>query len=152
MIIPSMFFDCIQFLVLLTFLTVRSARAELTSSETSTNQLFNILGSLQPFRSQLCQFKFENCVQDSSYADLLDNECNIYSRLRDCFRSLLDEKQCLTSQLKRQYRKAKQNEYEACGIALSFESIHSSTPQTSNSSKQTFNQHFLAIFIIFLII
>ncbi|CAF1556463.1 unnamed protein product, partial [Rotaria sordida] len=29
-------------------------------------------GSLQPFRSQFCQFKFENCIQDSSYADQLD--------------------------------------------------------------------------------
>jgi hypothetical protein len=128
--------------------------SECTSSETSqqdqsSTQLFNILGSLQPFRSQICQFKFENCIQDSSYADQLDNDCNIYSRLRDCFRSLLDEAQCLTVQLKRQYKKAKQNEYESCGIALSLESINSSLNTSSSSSKLNIN--YLTIYLLFLI-
>jgi hypothetical protein len=114
----------------------------------TSNQLFNILGSLQPFRSQFCQFKFENCIQDSSYADQLDNDCNIYSRLRDCFRSLLDETQCLTIQLKRQYKKAKQNEYDSCGIALSLESIHSPV-DTSSSLKLNIN--YLIIYFLLII-
>ncbi|CAF3995084.1 unnamed protein product [Rotaria sp. Silwood2] len=112
------------------------------------NQLFNILGSLQSFRSQFCQFKFENCIQDSSYADQLDNDCNIYSRLRDCFRSLLDETQCLTIQLKRQYKQAKQNEYESCGITLSLESINSSI-NTSSSFK--ININYLTVSLLFII-
>lgn len=103
----------------------------------STHPLYQILGSFQPFRSQQCQFKFENCIQDSSYADQLDNDCNIYSRLRDCFRTLLDDKLCLTLQLKRQYKKAKQNEYEACGIALSLESMQTSAHPSSHSSIST---------------
>ncbi|CAF2668288.1 unnamed protein product [Rotaria sp. Silwood2] len=95
-------------------------------SSSSSNQLFHIVTALKPFHSQICQFKFENCIQDSSYADQLDTDCNIYSRLRDCFRLLLDESQCLSSQLKHQYKKAKQNEYEACGVISSYESIRSS--------------------------
>ena len=114
----------------------------------SSSQLYHILGSLQPFRSQICQFKFENCIQDSSYADQLDNDCNIYSRLRDCFRSLLDESQCLTMQLKRQYKKAKQNEYESCGIALSFESIHASTDPSSSSSSTSHLQRSILFLLI----
>jgi hypothetical protein len=122
--------------------------SETLEQDQSSNQLLNILGTLQPFRSQFCQFKFENCIQDSSYADQLDNDCNIYSRLRDCFRSLLDETQCLSIQLKRQYKKAKQNEYESCGIALSFESINSSI-YTSSALK--LNTNYLTVHFLFII-
>ena len=149
MIIPGFCHYLSLLFVVWTIFYYRSVRSESSTNDVSTNPLFNILGSLQPFRSQICQFKFENCIQDSSYADFLDNDCNIYSRLRDCFRSLLDDKQCLTLQLKRQYRKAKQNEYESCGIALSFESIHSSTPETSISSILSINHTFLTILILF---
>ncbi|CAF3361302.1 unnamed protein product [Rotaria socialis] len=97
------------------------------SQHQSSNQLYQIVTGLKQFHSQLCQFKFENCIQDSSYADQLDTDCNIYSRLRDCFRSLLDDSQCLSAQLKDQYTKAKQNEYQACGVASSYESVRSSS-------------------------
>ncbi len=131
-----------QFVIILTM--IKSIFCE----DQTSNQLYNILGSLQPFRSQFCQFKFENCIQDSSYADQLDNDCNIYSRLRDCFRSLLDETQCLTIQLKRQYKKAKQNEYDSCGIALSLESIHS----TANvSSGLKLNINYLTVYFLLII-
>lgn len=142
---------CFLFVVLGTHAT--SAESDVHQQDSSSsNQLYHILGSLQPFRSQICQFKFENCIQDSSYADQLDNDCNIYSRLRDCFRSLLDETQCLTVQLKRQYKKAKQNEYESCGIALSFESIHASTdPSTSASSSLSNIDHLHRSILILLI-
>lgn len=113
----------------------------------SSSQLYQILGSFQPFRSQMCQFKFENCIQDSSYADQLDNDCNIYSRLRDCFRTLLDDKQCLTLQLRRQYKKAKQNEYEACGIALSLESMQTAPDPTSTSTRRTILSAYLYLFV-----
>jgi len=108
------------------FLTMSSTSYIHCQSSASSNQLLHILDSIQPSRSQLCQFKFENCIQDSSYADQLDTDCNIYSRIRDCFRSLLDESQCRTIQLKRQYNQAKKNEYETCGVASSLESISSS--------------------------
>jgi len=97
-----------QLIAILTI--IKSIFCENHQQDQTSNQLFNILGSLQPFRSQFCQYKFENCIQDSSYIDQLDTDCNIYSRLRDCFRSLLDETQCLTIQLKRQYNKIKKNE------------------------------------------
>lgn len=125
----------VQFLIVLA--ASRHGLSETDEHEQSASQLFNILGTLQPFRSQFCQFKFENCVQDSSYADQLDNDCNIYSRLRDCFRALLDESQCLSMQLKRQYKKAKQNEYESCGIALSYESINASMYTSSSTFSRT---------------
>ena len=80
---------------------------EQQQQQRSTSQLYHILTSLKPLRPQICQFKFENCIQDSSYADQLNTACDIYSRLRDCFRSLLDESQCLSTQLKRQYKQAK---------------------------------------------
>jgi hypothetical protein len=127
---------------------IKSIFSQTQQQDQTSNQLYNILGSLQPFRSQFCQFKFENCIQDSSYADQLDNDCNIYSRLRDCFRSLLDETQCLTIQLKRQYKKAKQNEYDSCGIALSLESIHS-TINTSSSVKLNINS--ITVYFLFII-
>ncbi len=135
-----------QFFVILTM--IKSIFSQTQQQDQTSNQLYNILGSLQPFRSQFCQFKFENCIQDSSYADQLDNDCNIYSRLRDCFRSLLDETQCLTIQLKRQYKKAKQNEYDSCGIALSLESIHS-TINTSSSVKLNINS--ITVYFLFII-
>ncbi len=135
-----------QLFVMLT--VIKYIFCENHQQDQTSNQLFNILGSLQPFRSQFCQFKFENCIQDSSYADQLDNDCNIYSRLRDCFRSLLDETQCLTIQLKRQYKKAKQNEYDSCGIALSLESIHSPV-DTSSSLKLNIN--YLIIYFLLII-
>ncbi|CAF0796329.1 unnamed protein product [Rotaria sordida] len=135
-----------QLIVILT--TIKYCFSEIHQDDQLSNQLFNILGSLQPFRSQFCQFKFENCIQDSSYADQLDNDCNIYSRLRDCFRSLLDETQCLTIQLRRQYKQAKQNEYESCGITLSLESINSSI-NTSSSFK--ININYLTVFFLFII-
>jgi hypothetical protein len=122
--------NLIEFLVILTMFPYILSERQYQSS----NQLFHILNSLKPIRSQICQFKFENCVQDSSYADQLDNVCNIYSRLRDCFRSLFDDSQCSSSQLKHQYRKLRQNEYEACGMASSYHSVRSSL-QTSLSSK-----------------
>ena len=117
----------------------------------SSSQLYHILHSLKPIRSQICQFKFENCIQDSSYADQLDNVCNIYSRLRDCFRSLFDDSQCTSSQLKHQYRKIRQNEYEACGVASSYHSVRSSL-QTSSSSKlqTTYLTTFSLFFCIYL--
>jgi hypothetical protein len=127
---------------------IKSIFCQTHQQDQTSNQLLNIVGSLQPFRSQFCQFKFENCIQDSSYADQLDNDCNIYSRLRDCFRSLLDETQCLTIQLKRQYKKAKQNEYDSCGIALSLESIHSSI-ETSSSLKLNIN--YLIVYFLLII-
>jgi len=138
-----------QFVILVTIIKAYIADNQSQQDHTS-NQLFHILGSLQPFRSQFCQFKFENCIQDSSYADQLDNDCNIYSRLRDCFRSLLDEKQCLTIQLKRQYKKVKQNEYDSCGIALSLESIHSThdTPTSSSSSQKRITQYSTVFFLL----
>lgn len=136
-----------QLFVLLTI--IKNIFSDINQQDQTTNPLFNILGSLQPFRSQFCQFKFENCIQDSSYADQLDNDCNIYSRLRDCFRSLLDETQCLTIQLKRQYKKAKQNEYDSCGIALSLESIHSSSETSSSSSLSLkFNINYIIIYFL----
>jgi len=135
-----------QSFVLLTI--IKSIFCQTHQQDQTSNQLFNILGSLQPFRSQFCQFKFENCIQDSSYADQLDNDCNIYSRLRDCFRSLLDETQCLTIQLKRQYKKAKQNEYDSCGIALSLESIH---PSVDTSSSLKLNNNSLTVYLLFII-
>jgi hypothetical protein len=135
-----------QLFVLLTI--IKSIFCQTHQQDQTSNQLFNILGSLQPFRSQFCQFKFENCIQDSSYADQLDNDCNIYSRLRDCFRSLLDETQCLTIQLKRQYKKAKQNEYDSCGIALSLESIH---PSVDTSSSLKLNNNSLTVYFLFII-
>lgn len=126
---------------------IPSILSETHQQDQTASQLYNILGSLQPFRSQFCQFKFENCIQDSSYADQLDNDCNIYSRLRDCFRSLLDETQCLTIQLKRQYKKAKQNEYDSCGIALSLESLHSPI-NTSSSLRLTSNDMIIPILLM----
>jgi len=135
-----------QLFVMLTI--IKSIFCQTHQQDQTSNQLLNIVGSLQPFRSQFCQFKFENCIQDSSYADQLDNDCNIYSRLRDCFRSLLDETQCLTIQLKRQYKKAKQNEYDSCGIALSLESIHSPV-DTSSSLKLNIN--YLIIYFLLII-
>ncbi len=135
-----------QLFVMLTI--IKSIFCQTHQQDQTSNQLLNIVGSLQPFRSQFCQFKFENCIQDSSYADQLDNDCNIYSRLRDCFRSLLDETQCLTIQLKRQYKKAKQNEYDSCGIALSLESIHSSI-ETSSSLKLNIN--YLIVYFLLII-
>jgi hypothetical protein len=136
----------LQLIVILTI--IKTIFCETHQQDQTSNQLFNILGSLQPFRSQFCQFKFENCIQDSSYADQLDNDCNIYSRLRDCFRSLLDETQCLTIQLKRQYKKAKQNEYDSCGIALSLESIHSPI-NTSSAFKIKIN--YLTVYFLFIL-
>jgi hypothetical protein len=136
----------LQLIVILTI--IKSIFCETHQQDQTSNQLFNILGSLQPFRSQFCQFKFENCIQDSSYADQLDNDCNIYSRLRDCFRSLLDETQCLTIQLKRQYKKAKQNEYDSCGIALSLESIHS---PINTSSAFKFKINYLTVYFLFIL-
>jgi hypothetical protein len=118
----------------------------LSEQQQSSNQLFDILTSLKPIRSQICQFKFENCIQDSSYADQLDTYCNIYSRLRDCFRPLLDDPQCSSSQLKHQYRKTRQNEYEACGVAASYASVRSSS-YTSLSS--TLKITCLTTFILF---
>ena len=117
-------------------IVLSSLFAGILAQERLSNQLIHILTSLQPFRAQICQFKFENCIQDSSYADQLDTDCNIYSRLRDCFRSLLDEPQCLSSQLKRQYKQAKQNEYEACGISSSYESIRSAVYTSSSSARR----------------
>jgi hypothetical protein len=146
MIINRIFNSLYQLIVILTVL--KYIFSENNQQDQSSNQLFNILGSLQPFRSQFCQFKFENCIQDSSYADQLDNDCNIYSRLRDCFRSLLDETQCLTIQLKRQYKKAKQNEYDSCGIAISLESINSSV-ETSSSTKLNIN--YLTVYFLLII-
>lgn len=127
---------------------IQSIFSETHQQDQTANQLYNILGSLQPFRSQYCQFKFENCIQDSSYADQLDNDCNIYSRLRDCFRSLLDEIQCLTIQLKRQYKKAKQNEYDSCGIALSLESLHQPIHTSSSFRLTTNNQMIICMLLI----
>lgn len=98
----------------------------------SSNQLFHILNTLKPLRSQMCQFKFENCIQDSSYADQLDNRCNIYSRLRDCFRTLFDDLHCSTTQLKQQYRKVRENEYLACSTPPLHSSMH-----TSKSSRNS---------------
>jgi len=135
-----------QLFVMLTI--IKTIFCETHQQDQTSNQLFNILGSLQPFRSQFCQFKFENCIQDSSYADQLDNDCNIYSRLRDCFRSLLDETQCLTIQLKRQYKKAKQNEYDSCGISLSLESMH---PNIDTSSSLKLNINYLTVCLLFII-
>jgi hypothetical protein len=137
--------NLIELIVILMMLSY--VRAE--QQQQSSNQLYHILASLQPFRSQTCQFKFENCVQDSSYADQLDTDCNIYSRLRDCFRSLLDESQCLSTQLKRQYKKAKLNEYEACGVALSYDSVRSSFYTSSSSKLKTtcLTTHILPFFI-----
>jgi hypothetical protein len=138
--------NLIKLIVILTILTC------ILCEQQQSNQLYHILTSLKPFRSQLCQFKFENCIQDSSYADQLDTDCNIYSRLRDCFRLLLDDSQCVSSQLKHQYKKARLNEYEACGVASSYESVRSSW-YTSSSSKlkitclTTFILFFIAIFL-----
>ena len=145
----------IRLLICLTFvLTMRSHADPHPSDSSSSNALYHILGSLPPFRSQICQFKFENCIQDSSFADQLDNDCSIYSRLRDCFRSLLDETQCLSVPLRRQYKKAKQNEYESCGVALSFESITSSidTSPSLSSSSSTLKITRLAVSLVALAI
>jgi hypothetical protein len=113
-------FSFIEYLVLTTMFTCLQCEQPLS------DQLIHILASLQPFRSQLCQFKFENCIQDSSYADQFDTDCNMYSRLRDCFRLLLDESQCLSIQLKHQYQQAKQNEYDACQTPSLHQSVRSS--------------------------
>lgn len=134
--------NLIEFIVILTIPTcIRSQQRQ------SSNQLYQILTGLKPFHSQFCQFKFENCIQDSSYADQLDTDCNIYSRLRDCYRSLLDESQCLTPQLKHQYKKAKVNEYEACGVLSSYQSVRSSRFTSSSSKLQT---TCLTMFLLFI--
>ncbi|CAF0945871.1 unnamed protein product [Rotaria sordida] len=141
--------NLIEFIVIMTVLTcIVSQQQQRQLSSSSSNQLFHIVTALKPFHSQLCQFKFENCIQDSSYADQLNNHCNIYSRLRDCFRLLLDESQCLSLELKHEYKKAKQNEYEACGVRSSYESIRSSF-YISSSSK--LNITYLTIFFLFII-
>jgi len=127
----------------------------LSEQQQSSNQLLHIVSSLKPINSQICQFKFENCIQDSSYADQLDNICNIYSRLRDCFRSLLDDVQCISSQLKHQYKKTRQNEYKACCASSSYESVRSSL-YTSLSTRlkptclTTFILFFIAISLSFI--
>ncbi|CAF0936606.1 unnamed protein product [Rotaria sordida] len=113
-------------MTVLTCIVSQQQQRQLSSS--SSNQLFHIVTALKPFHSQLCQFKFENCIQDSSYADQLNNHCNIYSRLRDCFRLLLDESQCLSLELKHEYKKAKQNEYEACSFRIREKTSDDSTP------------------------
>lgn len=136
-----------QLFVLLTI--SKYSFSETNQDDQMSNQLLHILGMLPPFRTQFCQFKFENCIQDSTFADQLDNDCNIYSRLRDCFRSLLDEPQCLTLQLKRQYKQAKQNEYESCGIALSLDSINSSI---NTSSSRKLNIHFLTVYFLLILL
>jgi hypothetical protein len=137
--------NLIKLIVILTMLTYIQSEQQ---QQQSSNQLSHILTSLKPFHSQICQFKFENCIQDFSYADQLDTDCNIYSRLRDCFRLLLDETQCLSSQLKRQYKKAKQNEYEACGIASSYVSFGSSWYTSSSVKLKTTCLTTLLLFII----
>lgn len=112
---------------LLEFLLISMCFSCLRSTEQPlSNRLIRILTALQPFRPEFCQFKFENCIQDSSYADQFDTDCNIYSRLRDCYRSLLDESQCVSRQLKRQYQQAKQNEYDSCALPSSYQSVRSS--------------------------
>ena len=120
------------FLLLILFPLILSKQ-----SLSSSNQLFHALSSLKPLRSQTCQFKFENCIQDFSYADQLDSYCNIYSRLRDCFRSLVDDLQCSSSQTKQEYYKSRENEYRACGIASSHQSIRSSMYTSSSFKLQT---------------
>jgi hypothetical protein len=146
-----MILNLIEFFVILTiFPFILSER-----HHQSSNQLFHILNSLKPIRSQICQFKFENCIQDLSYADQLDNDCNIYSRLRDCFRSLFDDNQCSSSQLKHQYRKIRQKEYDACGLASSYHSVRSSMHTSLSSKLQTtslitLNLFFISIFFAFI--
>ncbi len=144
--------NLIELIVILTMLIcIRSEQKQ----EQPSNQLFHILSSLKPIRSQICQFKFENCIQDSSYADQLDTVCNIYSRLRDCFRSLLDDIQCSSLQIKHQYQRTRQNEYKACGVSSSYESVRSSR-YTSSSTKlkttcpTTFILFFIAISLSFI--
>lgn len=138
------------FVILTMFISIRSEQQQ------SSDQLLHILSSLKPIRSQYCQFKFENCIQDLSYADQLDTVCNIYSRLRDCFRLLLDDKECSTSQLKHQYKKTRENEYQACNNhPSSYQSIRSSW-YTSLSSKlkttslTTYILFFLLISFVFI--
>ena len=133
--------------IILTILT--SILCEQQERQQSLDQLFHIVTSLRRFHSQKCQFKFENCIQDLSYANQLDTECNVYSHLRDCFRSLLDESQCLSHQLKHQYNEAKKHEYEACGSISSYESVRSSW-YTSSSSK--LSTTYLTTLILFVII
>ena len=77
-------------------------------------QLINILSSLQPFQSQYCQFKFENCVQDSTYADQFTSDCQIYARLRNCYSFLLDDEFCRSDKTRKQYERTRQNEYKIC--------------------------------------
>lgn len=118
------------FVILTLFTSLLSAQQQ----QHAPGRLFRILASLQSLRPQVCQFKFENCMQDSSYADHLATECDIYSRLRDCSRALFDEPQCRTSTLKHQYKLAKQKEYESCGVASAYEAAHSFW-QTSSASR-----------------
>lgn len=136
----------IEYIVILMILTCTQVSEQ--QQKHSSNQLFHILTSLKPFHLQICQFKFENCIQDSSYADQLDTDCNIYSRLRDCFRSLLDDSQCLSNQVKHQYKRAKQNEYEACGVSSSHETVRSLWYTSSSSKLKT---TCLTVFILFII-
>ena len=137
--------NLIQLIVILTMLTCILSEEQ---QQQKSDQLYRILKSLKPFRPQNCQFKFENCIQDSSYADQFDTDCNIYSRLRDCFRLLLDEISCISSQLKHEYKTAKRYEYEACGVASSYDSVRSSW-YTSSSSKLKIT--YLTMFILFFV-
>ncbi|CAF0938844.1 unnamed protein product [Adineta ricciae] len=121
---------------------------EQQQQQRSTSQLYHILTSLKPLRPQICQFKFENCIQDSSYADQLNTDCDIYSRLRDCFRSLLDESQCSSTQLKRQYKQAKKSEYEACGVTSVYEKTRSSWYTSSSTKLHTTCQTLLSLVLL----
>lgn len=104
----SMFIARLSFILISTLFTLVYGETILSK------ELITILSSLQPFHSQYCQFKFENCIQDSSHADQFKNSCQIYARLRDCYRFLLDDQHCRSKQSKEQYQEMKEKEYQAC--------------------------------------
>lgn len=143
---------CIESIVILTLSVCILTEQQQQQQQRSSSQLYHILTSLKPLRPQICQFKFENCIQDSSYADQLNTDCDIYSRLRDCFRSLLDESQCLSTQLKRQYKQAKKSEYEACGVTSAYEKTRSFWYTSSSSKLHTTCQTLLSLVLLRLFI
>lgn len=110
----SIYFDCIVVSFLTMFVCLQSK--EVVPS-TRLDQIFSTLPVLRP---DSCRLKFENCLQDLSYADQLNSNCNIYSRIRDCYHSLFDHSSCLSDQFHRYYHHAKQNEYKACSASSSF--------------------------------
>ena len=114
----------------------------------SWKDMSHIVLSLKPLHPSICQFKVENCHQTFAYAQQYDTYCNFYSRLRDCYRPLFDDMQCLSSELEKTYRTIRQNEYDACNNHPLARSVY----YTSSCSSLRMSMSFLIIIFICLII